>query len=61
MGAIFILLTAGAMIGTWNMAGTIPTIVSCGLVVPRPAILFAAVAVSAPSSASSQEAPGPQR
>ena len=27
MGAIFILLAAGAMIGAWNMAGTIPTIV----------------------------------
>ena len=25
MGAIFILLAVGALIGTWNMAGTIPT------------------------------------
>jgi Na+:H+ antiporter, NhaC family len=28
MGAIFILLAVGALIGTWNMAGTIPTVVS---------------------------------
>src|SRR5215471_11085981 len=27
MGAIFILLAVGALIGTWNMAGTIPTVV----------------------------------
>ena len=27
VGAIFILLAVGALIGTWNMAGTIPTIV----------------------------------
>ena len=26
VGAIFILLAVGALIGTWNMAGTIPTI-----------------------------------
>ena len=25
MGAIFILLAVGALIGTWNLAGTIPT------------------------------------
>lgn len=29
--AVFILLAVGALIGTWNMAGTIPTIVSYGL------------------------------
>ena len=45
MGAIFILLAAGAMIGAWNMAGTIPTIVSYGPVVLRSVIFFAAVAV----------------
>jgi NhaC family Na+:H+ antiporter len=27
VGAIFILLAVGGLIGTWNMAGTIPTIV----------------------------------
>ena len=31
MGAIFILLAVGALIGTWNMAGTIPTVVSYGI------------------------------
>lgn len=31
MEAIFILLAVGALIGTWNMAGTIPTIVSYGI------------------------------
>lgn len=31
MGAIFILLAVGALIGTWNMAGTIPTLVSYGI------------------------------
>ena len=31
MGAIFILLAVGALIGTWNMAGTIPTVVAYGI------------------------------
>jgi NhaC family Na+:H+ antiporter len=31
VGAIFILLAVGALIGTWNMAGTIPTIVYYGI------------------------------
>ena len=31
MGAIFILLAVGALIGTWNMAGTIPTVVHFGI------------------------------
>jgi Na+:H+ antiporter, NhaC family len=44
MGAIFILLAVGALIGTWNLSGTIPTIVSYGLLLLRPAIFFAAVA-----------------
>jgi NhaC family Na+:H+ antiporter len=43
MGAIFILLAVGALIGTWNLAGTIPTIVSYGLALLRPAIFFATV------------------
>ena len=33
VGAIFILLAVGALIGTWNMAGTIPTIVDIGIAV----------------------------
>ena len=45
MGAIFILLAVGALIGTWNMAGTIPTVVSYGVRDPRRAIFFAAVAL----------------
>jgi NhaC family Na+:H+ antiporter len=45
MGAIFILLAVGALIGTWNLAGTIPTIVSYGLALLRPAIFFATIAV----------------
>jgi NhaC family Na+:H+ antiporter len=31
MGAVYILLGVGALIGTWNMAGTIPTIVYYGI------------------------------
>src|SRR3954452_19115074 len=31
MGAIFILLAVGGLIGTWNMAGTIPTVVDLGI------------------------------
>src|SRR4249919_2744747 len=31
VGAIFILLAVGALIGTWNMAGTIPTVVDYGI------------------------------
>jgi NhaC family Na+:H+ antiporter len=31
VGAIFILLAVGALIGTWNMSGTIPTIVYYGI------------------------------
>jgi NhaC family Na+:H+ antiporter len=45
MGAIFILLAVGALIGAWNMAGTIPTVVSYGIALLRPAIFYAAVAV----------------
>ena len=45
MGAIFILLAVGALIGTWNMAGTIPTVVSYGVAILKPGIFFAAVAV----------------
>jgi Na+:H+ antiporter, NhaC family len=45
MGAIFILLAVGALIGTWNMSGTIPTVVSYGIALLRPAIFYLAVAV----------------
>ena len=45
MGALFILLAVGALIGTWNMAGTIPTVVSYGIAILKPAIFYAAVAL----------------
>jgi Na+:H+ antiporter, NhaC family len=45
MGAIFILLAVGALIGTWNMSGTIPTVVSYGIAVLRPAIFYFTVAL----------------
>jgi NhaC family Na+:H+ antiporter len=45
MGAIFILLAVGALIGTWNMAGTIPTVVSYGIALLRPAIFYLAIAL----------------
>ena len=45
LSAIFILLAVGALIGTWNMAGTIPTVVSYGIALLKPAIFYAAVAV----------------
>lgn len=36
VGAIFILLSVGALIGTWNMSGTIPTLVYYGIVFISP-------------------------
>jgi hypothetical protein len=44
MGAIFILLAVGALIGTWNLAGTIPTVVDYGIRVLNPSIFFLATA-----------------
>jgi Na+:H+ antiporter, NhaC family len=44
MGAIFILLAVGALIGTWNMAGTIPTVVDYGIRLLDPSIFFFATA-----------------
>jgi NhaC family Na+:H+ antiporter len=40
VGAIFILLAVGALIGTWNMAGTIPTIVFYGIGLLSPAWFY---------------------
>lgn len=45
MGAIFILLAVGALIGTWNMAGTIPTIVYYGIGLLSATWFYAAAAV----------------
>jgi NhaC family Na+:H+ antiporter len=44
LGAIFILLAVGALIGTWNMAGTIPTVVTYGIGLLSPSIFFMASA-----------------
>ncbi|WP_020693503.1 Na+/H+ antiporter NhaC family protein [Aeromicrobium massiliense] len=45
VGAIFILLAVGALIGTWNMAGTIPTIVDYGIALVSPSWFYLATAV----------------
>ena len=48
MSAVFILLAVGALIGTWNMAGTIPTVVDYGIALVSPNWFYvAAVAVCA--------------
>jgi Na+:H+ antiporter, NhaC family len=44
LGAIFILLAVGALIGTWNMAGTIPTVVAYGIQLMSPNWFYFAVA-----------------
>jgi len=44
VGAIFILLAVGALIGTWNMAGTIPTVVHYGLGLLSPSWFYLASA-----------------
>lgn len=43
--AIFILLAVGALIGIWNLSGTIPTLVYYGLEVLSPTWYYAATAV----------------
>lgn len=43
--AMFILLAVGALIGTWNLSGTIPTLVYYGLQILSPTWYFAATAV----------------
>src|SRR5829696_8572152 len=45
MGAIFILLAVGALIGTWNMAGTIPTIVDYSLRLLNPNLFYPLIVV----------------
>jgi len=45
LGAVFILLAVGALIGAWNLSGTIPTVVTYGLRLLNPAIFFVAVAI----------------
>lgn len=43
--AVFILLAVGALIGTWNLSGTIPTLVAYGLQVLSPGWFYAATAL----------------
>ncbi|HET6939524.1 MAG TPA: Na+/H+ antiporter NhaC family protein, partial [Nocardioides sp.] len=45
MSAVFILLAVGALIGTWNMAGTIPTVVDLGIRLVSPSWFYLATAV----------------
>jgi NhaC family Na+:H+ antiporter len=42
VGAIFILLAVGSLIGTWNMAGTIPTVVDYGIRLVSPTWFYVA-------------------
>jgi Na+:H+ antiporter, NhaC family len=42
MSAIFILLAVGALIGTWNMAGTIPTVIDYGVRLLNPNVMYLA-------------------
>src|SRR4029453_8106271 len=43
--AIFILLAVGALIGVWNLSGTIPTLVYYGIQVLSPSWYYAATAI----------------
>lgn len=45
MGAIFILLAVGALIGTWVMSGTVTTMIYYGLKILRPEIFYPAVVI----------------
>jgi NhaC family Na+:H+ antiporter len=45
MGAIFILLAVGALIGTWNLSGTTATVVYYGIHVLTPEIFYPMVAL----------------
>ena len=45
MIAVFILLAVGALIGTWNMAGTIPTVVDYGVRLVSPSWFYVTAAV----------------
>ncbi len=45
MGAIFILLVVGSLIGTWIMAGIVPTMIYYGLQILNPQVFYAACCV----------------
>ncbi len=42
IGAMLILLAVGALIGTWMLAGTVPTLIHYGLQVMNPSLFYAA-------------------
>ncbi|AWL11889.1 Na(+)/H(+) antiporter NhaC [Saliniradius amylolyticus] len=42
LGAILILLSVGALIGTWLLAGTVPTLIYYGLELLNPSVFYAA-------------------
>jgi NhaC family Na+:H+ antiporter len=44
-GAMFILLAVGALIGTWNLSGTIPTLVYYGIQILSPSWYYVATAL----------------
>ncbi|MFQ5572513.1 MAG: Na+/H+ antiporter NhaC [Rhodothermales bacterium] len=45
MGALFILLVVGSLIGTWIMAGIVPTMIYYGLQILNPSVFYAASCV----------------
>ncbi len=45
MGAIFILLVVGSLIGTWIMSGIVPTMIYYGLQILNPSIFYVACAI----------------
>ena len=45
MGAVFILLVVGSLIGTWIMAGIVPTMIFYGLQILNPSIFFVACCI----------------
>ncbi len=45
MGAILILLVVGSVIGTWILAGVVPTMIFYGLLILKPAVFYAAACV----------------
>ena len=45
MGAVLILLAVGALIGTWILAGVVPTMIHYGLALLSPSVFYAAACV----------------
>ena len=61
MGAILILLMVGALIGVWNMSGTIATVIYYGIKYIDPTWFYLAAALLTGIIRSSPAAPGPLR